>query len=206
MIRRLHHNKKGFTLVELMIATLVFSVVLLMITIGIIQISRVYYKGINEADVQNTARTVMDTVTQGIQFSGGVVTDTPTPTVGALQAFCIGNQQFSYRLGYQLVDGTAGAQQTTSSLRMNTVSGSCPTAAAQATGQEFLSPRMRLAKLSVKQVAPGTYTVSVKIAFGDNDLFTNPTGSDPVCKSTAGSQFCSVSELTSTVYKRVGAN
>lgn len=203
--KKLHDNNRGFTLVELMIATLVFSVVLLMITIGIIQIGRVYYKGINEADVQNTARNVMDTVTQGIQFSGGVITDTPTPSVGALQAFCIGNQQFSYRLGYQLVDGTAGAQQTTSALRMNTVSG-CPTAPAKTTGQEFLSPRMRLAKLSVKQVASGTYTVSVKVAFGDADLFTNPTGSDPVCKSTAGSQFCSVSELTSTVYKRVGAN
>lgn len=203
--KRIHQSQKGFTIVELMMATVVFSMVLLTVTVGIIQISRVYYKGLNEIDVQNTTRTVMDTITQGIQFNGGVITDTPTPSIGALQAFCIGNQQFSYRLGYQLVEGTAGAQQTTSSLRQNTTSG-CPTAPAKATGQEFLSPRMRLSKLTVKQVAPGTYAVSVKIAFGDADLFNNPTTTNPTCKPNAGSQFCSVSELTSTVYKRVGAN
>jgi len=202
-MRRL--NQAGFTLIELMIATLVFSVVLLTVTIGIIQISRVYYKGLNEIDVQNTSRTIMDSVTQGIQFSGGTVTDTPTPAIGALRTFCIGNQQYSYRLGYQLVDNSPGTNQTVSSMRVNTVA-DCPTAAAKTTGEEFLSPKMRLSKMSVKQITTGVYTVSIKVAYGADDLFTNPTSSDPVCKSTAGSQFCSVSELTSTVYKRVGAN
>ena len=201
---KLSNQSKGFTIVELLVATLVFSIVLLVVTLGIIQISRVYYKGLNQANTQNTARSVMDVITQGIQFSGAKVTPTPAPSVGTMQAFCIGNTQFSYRLGYQLVDGTPGTNQTNASLVTNTVSG-CEGLAAKTTGKEYLSPNMRLSNLVVTEITPGkTYKVTVKVVFGDDDLLNNPTGPNASCKGNLGSQFCSVSELTSTVYKRVG--
>lgn len=198
------HQAKGFTIIELLIATLVFSTVLLVVTIGIIQISRVYYKGINESEVQNTSRSIMDAVTQGIQFSGADITETQTPQPGNLQAFCIGNTQYSYRLGYQLVDNSPVGNQTTTSMVSKNIA-ACQGAAATAGGKEFLSPKMRLSNLSVKELVPGSlYKVTVRVAFGDDDLLNNPTAQNATCKTTTGSQFCSVSELTSTVYRRVG--
>src|SRR5690348_3775172 len=107
-------RNSGFTIIELLIATAVFSVVLVIVTTGIIQFSRVYYKSVNEANTQAAARNIMDTVSQAIQFGGGKVQGTTTGaiTAGNSYDFCIGNNEYSYRPGFQLVDGTPGANQT----------------------------------------------------------------------------------------------
>ena len=200
-------DKRGFTIVELLIATLIFSTILLMVTIGIIQITRTYYKGLTESATQNTARTVMDTITQAIQFSGDPVSATVSSAPGASTSFCIGNQQFSYRLGYQLVDGTPGANQTSKALWQSVLSGCTNNPPAAASGKEFLQPHMRLSNLTVTNVTGNLWKVSVTIAYGDDDLLNNPTGTNPSCKGvTAGTQFCSISTLTSTVIQRVTSN
>lgn len=198
-------NQAGFTIVELMIATLVFSVVLLLVTTGIIQVGHTYYKGINEANTQDTARTVMETIGEAIQFSGGAVGQTDaTEQAGVLKAFCVGDTQFSYRLGTQLVTGTPGSGQTNSVLRKNTVSNCNASSPALSTGQELLSPKMRLSELSVTPVPGGTaFTIRVKVVYGDADLLNNPTSSAASCKGSEGSQFCSTSDISTTVYKRV---
>lgn len=204
--RKLTGDNRGFTIIELMMATLVFSTVLLIVTVGIIQITRVYYKGLNEASTQDTARSVMDTISQAIQFSGATVSGTTASAPGASTSFCVGNQQFSYKLGYQLVDSSPGTNQTTKALWQSTTSGCTGNPAAAATGVEMLSSKMRLSSLTVTQVNgdPNIWKVSVRVAFGDDDLLNNPTSTTATCKGNSGGQFCSVSELTTTVVKRVG--
>ena len=207
MIRfRKSTGSKGFTIVELLIATLVFSVILLAVTVGIIQITRVYYKGINEANTQDTARGVMDTISQAIQFSGSAVSATQSSAPGASTSFCIDNQQFSYILGYQLVESSPGTNQTTKALWQSTTSGCTGNPGAAASGLELLSPKMRLSNLTVSQVNgdPNIWKVSVRVVYGDDDLLNNPTSTTASCKGDTGQQFCSVSELTTTVVKRVG--
>lgn len=189
-------NQQGFTIVELLIATLVFSVVLLVVTIGIIQITRVYYKGITESNTQNTARTLMDTITQGIQFSGGNVT---TTSGAGTKAFCIGNQQFSYKTGTKMTDTSGGI------VRLNSAP-NCTSATAVnlAGGTEFMSPKMRLSNLQVDSLGNNLYRVQIRVVYGDDDLLNNPASTAASCRGAiAGSQFCSISELTSTVVKRV---
>lgn len=194
----LKKSQKGFTIVELMIATLVFSTVLLVVTVGIIQITRVYYKGLNEAATQDTVRSIADTISQSIQFGGGDVVIPPGKPF-----FCVGNTQYSYKLGQQLTDGAGNY-----GLVSGTVPGCSGGSAELTTGREMLEPKMRLSELTVKQDAnePDLYKITVRVAFGDDDLLNNATGPNPSCKSTAGSQFCSVSELTTTVVKRIGNN
>jgi prepilin-type N-terminal cleavage/methylation domain-containing protein len=207
----LKRQQKGFTIVELMIATLVFSTVLLVVTVGIIQITRVYYKGLNEAATQDTVRSIADTISQSIQFGGGDVTPTPGRTLNTV-SFCVGNTQYTYRSGYQLVDGTPdnsnGKHQSNQGLISRTLPGCNGASPNASTGREMLSPKMRLSELTVKQDAnePDLYKITVRVAFGDDDLLNDSTGPKPTCKSTAGSQFCSVSELTTTVVKRIGNN
>ena len=199
-------SSRGFTIVELLIATLVFSVILLTVTVGIIQITRVYYKGINEANTQDTARNIMDTISQSIQFSGSDVSSTVASAPGASTSFCVGDQQFSYKLGYQLVESSPGTNQTTKALWQSNTPGCTGNPAAAATGLELLASKMRLSNLTVSQVNgdPNIWKISVRVVFGDDDLLNNPTGTNASCKGDTGQQFCSVSELTTTVVKRVG--
>jgi prepilin-type N-terminal cleavage/methylation domain-containing protein len=209
-------NARGFTIVELMMATLVFSVILLLVTLGIIQVNRVYYKGVTEANTQAVARNIMDTVSQAIQFNGGNITPVPTPTgpgAGSVQYVCVGNQEFVYIPGYQLVTGSPGVHQTKQSLLQKTITGSCAVPSPPYSGRELLSPNMRLSTFTVSQVPGSTklYYVEVRITYGDDSVLNNPisTVSTPAASATsckgvqAGNQFCSVSDLSTTVEKRV---
>lgn len=205
-------RSQGFSIMELLIATMVFAVVLLMVTAGILQIARVYYKGVTEANTQNTARSIIDTVSQAIQFSGGAVTPTPTtPAPGTDYAFCVGNQQFSFRLGWQVenrLDPTAN--QTWHALVQNSAAGCSSSTAAQSmtaptiVGRDLVGPHMRLSRLSVSNLGGNLYAVRVTVVYGDNDLLNTPTAAGASCKGVqAGTQFCSISDLSTIVVKRV---
>lgn len=199
----------GFTIVELMMATLVFSIILLLATIGILQVNRVYYRGVTEANTQNVARSIMDTISQGIQFNGGSITPIPTaasPTPGNMYYVCVNDQQFIYWPGYQLVSGSGGlgTHQTHQALIQRTVSG-CPVPSGVIAGRELLSPNMRVSNLQVSQVGTSSlYRVEIRIVYGDEDVMNNPTATTSTCKGVqAGNQFCSVSDLTTVVEKRI---
>lgn len=214
-------RSKGFTIVELMIATAVFAVLLLVITFGVLQISRVYYRGITEANTQDTARRITDIITRSIQFSGGDVTITElAPVPGSSYQFCLGNEQFSYTTGYQVADSPDSALlQSYHALVQRTLSGCTAATIAQnvrsdtVDGRELLDPRMRLAKLNISQEGPGLYRVEVRIVYGDDDLLyspsdlDNPQGAarqDATCRAGAtGTQFCAAAELSTIVRKRV---
>lgn len=203
-VRKKATNEQGFTIIELLISSLIFSLILLVVTIGIIQISRVYYKGITESTTQNTARSIVDTVSQAIQFNGGTVSTTLSPGPGTWSSFCVGGQQFSYRLGYQLVEGTPSGNQTNKALLQTPLAGCSGNPVAATNGRELLGTKMRISKLTVSSAGANMYKVSIRIVYGDDDLLNNPTAANASCKgATAGSQFCSISELTTTVVKRV---
>lgn len=214
-LQRFTQKQRGFTIVELLVALTVFSVVLVVVTAAIIQISRVYYKGVTETQVQGATRDIMDTISQGIQFGGGTITGTPTGvTPGGSYAFCLGNQQYSYRPGYQLVDNTPGTNQTNHALVVNTAA-ACSGSPAQAmsgtvSGREMLAPNMRVSNLVVKNVGGNLYQVQIRVVYGDDDLLVSPSGNsngakatDAACKGQTGRQFCAVSELNTVVIRRV---
>lgn len=215
---RLRRQQHGFTVIELLIATAVFSVVLLMVTFGIIQITRVYYKGITETNTQNTARAIMDDISQAIQFGGtGNIQGTSGTSPGTSYAFCIGNQLYSYILGYQVVDSVnSGLKQGYHGLVLSSAAscGGPVSAVADLKGtqnipnsRELIGKNMRLSKLSVKPITGTTnlWNIDVKVMYGDDDLFTTaPTDPSAACKSSVqGSHFCAVSELNTIVEKRV---
>ena len=63
MIRKRTPDKQaGFTIVELMIATAILSTILLLVTTMMINIGNLYYKGVNQARVQDGVRTLADDV------------------------------------------------------------------------------------------------------------------------------------------------
>lgn len=110
-------DRAGFTIVELMIATVVFSLVMLICLTGMVQVSRAYYKGITHSRTQEAARNLMHEITEIIKLSGStiVVLDTIQPgpeipkepmdlTEEGAGAFCAGNRVYVYVLDRKAVD------------------------------------------------------------------------------------------------------
>lgn len=204
---------QGFTVIELMIATAVFAVVLVVVTAGILQVSRLYYKGVNQAHTQSVVRSITDTIAQTIQFGGGGVTPTTagTATPTAPKVFCVGNQRFTYDLGWQVVDSSPNASnhQAFHGLVQDNFSG-CSSSSPQTIsnsavlGRELLSPNMRLSKLNVIDLGANLYRIEVRVIYGDDDLLKSPNDPLTSCiNEKAGTQFCTISELSTVVTKRV---
>jgi type II secretory pathway pseudopilin PulG len=119
---RFPNHEDGFTIVELLIATVVMSLVLLLMTTAIIQITSTYYEGVTETSTQNAARNIINTVSQALEFqgspfnpgnlpNGGTPTDTVAPNCpyhtpiedpGCTYYFCIGDQEYIFQVGYEV--------------------------------------------------------------------------------------------------------
>jgi type II secretory pathway pseudopilin PulG len=211
MMNKIIKRPSGFTVVELLIATSVFAAVLILITTGILQFTRQYYKGVVSSKTQNTARAIMDDVVRTIQFNGGDVYALTSGGTG----YCIGeSKRYSYSLNWQVTDGAPNAtlNQAKHGLIADNITGcnagtsalnarSIANLSAATNQREMLGQNMRLAKLNISG-SGDLYNVTVKVIYGDNDLLEGAAPNQK-CRSTVGSQFCAVSELNTTVNKRV---
>jgi prepilin-type N-terminal cleavage/methylation domain-containing protein len=212
------HKERGFTIVELMIATSVFAVILTVITVGVLSFSNNYYKGVNLSATQNTARSALDSITQAVQFGSSTIT-IPSPLANY---FCAGGYVFTFA-----INGSAYATTSDMGLYMSPMSTGVCTAipSPPAGGKQLLSKNMRLINLAIAETSPGSglYRVNIIVAYGsDNNLFCSPSAagngkcsgitnlpalwrvSDIQCRSGSGSQYCAVSKLVTTVGQRVG--
>jgi prepilin-type N-terminal cleavage/methylation domain-containing protein len=212
-MRRLS-SQQGFTIIELMIATTVFSLVLLLCATGLIQIGRAYSKGITTSKTQSTARGVIDEISRAIQFSGGTIATTPSSrTDGAPYVFCIGDKRYTVVADRQLKD----APQDTSQLKNVLVSDDLPGCSASSPplaitdssfnianvsgAKELLAQNMRIARLEINAKPGNLYEIILRVVYGDDDLLD--TAHDNCSGARAGTQFCAVSELSTTVQKRL---
>ncbi len=229
------HKQSGFTIIELLIATVVFATILLVVTFSILSIGRIYYKSINSSKTQETARSVMDEVAKSIQFSGGDIgPGKPNSSDSNSLAYCVGGRRYSYKLDVQ-VEKTANSvmHQGPYGLVADSLFGCTPNAtqaqdltssSLPTKSQETLGIHMRVSKFDISQPDsvnyPNLWKVTIRVVYGDDDLLcspsqgncsnTNPTNfthipppDDLKCRSETGSQFCSVSELSTVVEKRV---
>ncbi len=214
-IKRSELGSAGFTVLELLIAATVFAIVLLVIASGVIRFTADYYRGITSSKTQTTARSIMSQLAQSIQF-GKSVTPIP-PGASGVAGLCVDNTLYSYMLGQQVTDSApnSGLHQGYHALVVSSP-GDCssgatpdlPATSGLPTGsRELLGQHMRLGALDVN-TSGNLYIIHVRIIYGDDDLL-NPavTGStdwaNETCSGSAGSQFCAVSDLTTTVGRRL---
>lgn len=195
-------RQRGFTILELMIATTIFSVILLILSGAIVTIGRTYYKGILQTRNQETARRIADTISDAIRYSGSsdmVYKDTGGPP-GA-RSYCFGNVLVSY------LDPSSDGNGANGSLTINRSGSSCNGSTPNpADGEQFLQDRQRVLSLSITSSPDtGLHSIDVVIATGENDLF-EPVGipnAASTCKGDAGLQFCTKTYLSAKVQKRV---
>lgn len=213
-------SSRGFTIVEMMIATVVFSVILLVVAMGVISFSNRYYKAVNTSTTQNAARTIIDTISQAVQFGTANVYGS-----GANNFFCAGGNVFLFDATGAIYTGAPGQRGLyVTPMDGLVVAGSLCHNQSLSGGQQLLGERMRITTLSLAQVgSTKSYMITISLAYGENDLLCAPasvvsscnatapiltdsqlkSAPDVTCKAGTGSQFCAVSLLKTTVQKRV---
>lgn len=214
-------KEQGFTIVELMIATAVFSVVLLLCSFAIIHVGRMYYKGVITNRTQDTSRKIIDDISRAIQF--GSSSDNfrregsgSFPNSGAVQALCLGGVRYTFSKERHLGGSQPALRHVLWKDRISQ-GGSCQplnlslenpatTPGVEQPGEdgvELLGENMRVPLLSVTEIN-GVWDVKVRIVHGDSvDLFADGNNYG-ICKGVnAAGQYCAVSELNTTVIKRL---
>lgn len=192
-------DSRGFTIVELMISTMVFSVIVVIVSGVIVRLSQQYYGGLSRSRTQEVARTIAEEIAKGIQYSR----DTPTEAVStdpAVSGWCIGANSYAYVLGQKVSSANGGLVRSSG---CDTITG--PPSVAPGSGNvQMLADNMRLSNLEINKDPSNEYfEVVVRVALGDDDQLTNPTDTDANCKLDAGRQFCAASEYKIIVVRRL---
>ena len=89
----LPNTAEGFTIIELMIATSIFSMILLLCTVAMLQIGRTFYKGVTVTNTNEVARAVITDISSSITYSSaGIQQLTAVTTAGVTsRGYCPGN-------------------------------------------------------------------------------------------------------------------
>lgn len=221
-------SQSGFTIVELMIATVIFSMVLLVCSYAIIHVGRVYYKGLITNRTQDAARKVVDDATRSVQFnnvtSAASVVRPPDGGWGSEPdpvSLCVGMDRYTYYKN-QLPQGSGPVGVNNKFVLVKTTkinsSEACTGLGASSepdithTGPELtngqvnmLGENMRLLDFDVN-CSSGSCDIKVKVSYGDSaDLFEGGGSGDySVCKGVNSSgQFCASVEYNAEVAGRL---
>lgn len=212
-------RQSGFTIIELMIAISIFSVILLVCMSAIVFMGRLYYKGISNAKTQEVARSTVDEISDAIKFNVQTV-QLVSSSGGWDGAYCIGSKKFSFKKNKVLVKNPSNSSQTNQTnealvVSNDTACGSgsvspTPTNNSANPKKELLGEGMRVVDFSVTpQYSTKVVSVSLTVAFGgdgtesDRDIFNYASNTNTItsCRSGyAGAQFCSVNSLSKTIY------
>ncbi len=222
------NNAKGFTIIELLIATAVFSTILLLASNAVVQIGRLYYKGLTSTLTQEAARATSEDVSRAIQLGNrGDVnrSDDAGKDFDDPKAVCIGDTRYTYAINRQIGGSTGGPHALWVDQAPD---GGCPTVdlnipTPSADGRELLGPNMRLLNFEINDISPlSVYNVKVVVGYGDNELLThynqqgelvdlsgdgaidqNDSGMAQCELGGIGSNFCAISALDTVVKRRI---
>lgn len=239
--RKINQRQDGFTVIELMIATLVFSVILLVAAGTVVRFTTNFQRGVTQTTTQHAARSTIDLISQQLQFigDGNGFSKLSLASGGTSKGYCIQGAQYSYLLGRELQDQVPYVLVEKRGMGDNCTGQPQDLLSGSVSGNELLGAHMRLAKFKVINDAdpddtadgssnPLLYKINIKVVYGDDDLLcvsgvndgsardcnstaalTNVSGlsegdlGNLQCKNQRGSQFCAVSELSTTVQRRV---
>jgi hypothetical protein len=212
----------GFTVVELLIATAVFAMVLLIAQTSFVHIGNLFYRGISITNTQEVADHIFQDINGNFQNAGAIGGSQNSPA-GGYDYYCIGNTRYTYRINQQtdtsavstrspsgnygiLKDRLAGAGNACNA-PCDPPSGNCTSGITVPFNNpvELLGDKMRVEQFSVAQstTTSNLYNVAIVLAYGDSD---NLTYSDPAdfstasCKAEAQNTFCAVSRVNTAVY------
>lgn len=229
-------SEKGFTIIELMISTIIFSLVLLAASAAIVEVGKKYYRGLTNARTQSVARSIAEEIGQSIQYTsqaikvpnypgptGPATTYGPQVAIGDPDTFyfCVGSKRYTFAIDRMLksdadpvsekekkhvmwVDEPTAGCAYASTEELADLNEDNPSGSSAINGRELLNENMRIYNLAIESKANGLWSVVIRIASGDDDLLVQNSSGEMVCEgSSFGTEFCSVSEISLNVSKRI---
>jgi prepilin-type N-terminal cleavage/methylation domain-containing protein len=215
-------NGKGFTLIELMIATTVFSVVLLLAMTGFFQIGHIFYKGVSITQSQDVANQIGVDLNESIQGASKI---TPLVPYAGMQYMCIGKNRYTIDVNHRvdLSDATALSTGKVGIVKDvmssdNSCAPPCLPNPSACSGSEIawnkpielLGDNMRVEVISVAPLAAVSndyYTINLILSYGADDLLTYKTPGDRStvqCNTNEGKQFCATGRYSASINRGVG--
>lgn len=218
-------KRRGFTIVELMIAISVFSVVMIIATTGILLIARQYQSGVTKTAMQSATRDIHQKISDSIKYSGGSIYQIDSGGVTGYSVVCAGNTRYFYRKPivtenkistgseFNSMSSLYFQQQTDDYTPGNSV-GKCGYISSVATedlkiAQQLLPNNAKVAVFDVATTVDddgitNASTIETTFVRGDYDLFNLPSIPGGLkCKSGVGNEWCSVVSLSSIVNPRL---
>ena len=213
-------HQQGFTIVELMIATTVFAVVLLVAQTSFVRIGHLFYKGISINQTQEAADHIFQDINGNFQTASNISGSINSPT--GYDYYCIGNTRYTYRIDNQISTTSTADHSPTGNFGIlkDVLPGSsaCATPCSDTGGAclsgtvklnspvELLGEKMRVEQFSVAQSTSTSslYNVAIVLAYGDTNTLTysNPSDFSTVsCQGDSQNNFCAVSRINTAVYK-----
>jgi hypothetical protein len=205
-------RQRGFTIVELMIAISVFSVAVVLITLGVMVISRQYQQSSTRIKLETANREIHQIITQAVQFTGG--TPIYNDSLADWDAFCVGTQRFTFAKQPNAYDAPA-YDALKAGLYLDTVpENTCPNPDVAGTligggaGTATIADRDNLlppgAKVVFFNYDNDSNQFSTKFVSSSSDLINLGTPDLISCINViAGKEFCAVVQLTSSAIRRV---
>jgi len=216
-------NGQGFTIVELLIATAVFTVVLLVAQTSFVRIGHLFYKGVSITQTQDVMDHLFQDISGNFQAAANVGGSQDSSS-GGYDYYCIGGTRYTYRINHEITDtgstdhspsgnfgilkdtlpGSTGACATPCA---DTGAGTCPSGTVKLNNPvELLGDKMRVEKFDINQstTTSNLYNISIVIAYGNDDTLTysNPSDYSTVsCQGDVQNNFCAVSRINTAVYK-----
>ena len=206
-------NRKGFTIVELMIAISVFSVVMIIATTGILLVARQYQSGVTKTAMQSATRDIHQKISDSIKYSGGSVWQKDSSSPTGYSVICAGNIRYFYKKPDLNIDNKIENFSSLSSLYYEQKTTGSFTDSDCGIGpstdsQQLLPNNAKVAVFDVTTAVEDgvtkSATISTRFVKGDEDLFNLPEiPAQLQCKSGVGNEWCSVVSLSSIVNPRL---
>ncbi|HUY53302.1 MAG TPA: prepilin-type N-terminal cleavage/methylation domain-containing protein [Candidatus Dormibacteraeota bacterium] len=221
MIKKIDQN--GFTIIELLIATSVFTAVLFIVTYGVIQISKTYTNGFIRSQTQNIAVSLSDNITRDIEFSS--TTSFPNPPEQSVQVTKPGYQPVTYyyfcttQNEYFYIPGGSLYKIPIASLQSILASQNCYSpqqfinntaisgdiqSLISSSNVEILNHTVydNQSMLSNVSSSNGLYSVSIEVLYGNqSNLIQNDNKSQWICRPTVLiGPFCAIYNFSTQAY------
>jgi prepilin-type N-terminal cleavage/methylation domain-containing protein len=221
---------QGFTIIELLLATVAFSIALLVALAAFLGIGKLFFKGVTAGQSQDTAKAVLDDISGAVRVAPAF---TNVISSGNYRYICIGNIRYTYAVDnngkpimwdssqqadYDPSDGNANFGLIRDKLPGSSAcaapcapGGSC-SAPFPASPTEMLSDQMRVGFLGISSSSNtiNLYNVNLVLTFGASPpLNFNPDpnaelNSKVTCNGNLTSQqFCSVTILSTSVFRGI---
>lgn len=204
--RSLRQARRGFTIVELMIAITVFSIVATLVMAGVIYVARQYQQVTNRIAIEEASRSFHQQVLQSLQYTSVPVADAAAS--GGYKGKCIGGQMYVYGE----IEDYSGATESESMNKydaqktglyiVDTPSGGCDisTVGPIQDLQNLLPEGAKVVGLSIDSVTGVIKTTFVKSVPDLLDFSSLPTLK---CKMEVGKEWCAVVSFESMAKRRI---